>query len=88
MSQSQRTLGQHLATRLTQIGCRQFFSVPGDYNLSLLDELGKEGNGLEPIWCCNELNAAYAADGAARIDGIGCVVVTFTVGGLSGEGEV
>ena len=27
--------------------------------------------------------AGYAADGYARIKGVGCVVVTFTVGGLS-----
>ena len=31
----------------------------------------------------NELNAGYAADGYARVKGIGCVMVTFTVGGLS-----
>ena len=78
----QRTLGQHLGTRLSQIGCRQFFAVPGDYNLALLDELLKESD-LQPHWCCNELNAGYAADGAARVAGIGCLVVTFTVGGLS-----
>ncbi|CAL8464627.1 g4162 [Coccomyxa elongata] len=35
------------------------------------------------IHCCNELNAGYAADGYARAKGVGCVVVTFTVGGLS-----
>jgi pyruvate decarboxylase len=34
-------------------------------------------------YCCNELNAGYAADGYARARGIGCVVVTYTVGGLS-----
>jgi pyruvate decarboxylase len=78
----QRTLGQHLATRLSQIGIKEFFGVPGDYNLALLDELVKEKD-LKPIWCCNELNAGYAADGAARIRGVGCLVVTFTVGGLS-----
>lgn len=78
----QRTLGQHLATRLAQIGCHQFFAVPGDYNLALLDDLLKEPD-LKPHWCCNELNAGYAADGAARVAGIGCCVVTFTVGGLS-----
>lgn len=35
------------------------------------------------MWCCNELNAGYAADGYARKRGVGCVAVTFTVGGLS-----
>lgn len=31
------------------------------------------------MWVC----AGYAADGYARVMGVGCVVVTFTVGGLS-----
>ena len=35
------------------------------------------------INCCNELNAGYAADGYARARGLGVLVVTFTVGGLS-----
>lgn len=39
--------------------------------------------GLEMIGTCNELNAGYAADGYARATGIGCVVVTHMVGGLS-----
>lgn len=34
-------------------------------------------------YSCNELNAAYAADGYARARGAGALVVTFTVGGLS-----
>lgn len=39
--------------------------------------------GLEMVGCCNELNAGYAADGYARGAGIGAVVVTHLVGGLS-----
>jgi pyruvate decarboxylase len=37
------------------------------------------------VGCCNELNAAYAADGYARArgGGVGACAVTFTVGGLS-----
>lgn len=54
----------------------------GDYNLQLLDELEKDP-ALEGVWCCNELNAGYAADGYARVRGVGALVVTFTVGGLS-----
>ena len=30
-----RSLGQHLASRLVQIGCSRFFGVPGDYNLTV-----------------------------------------------------
>ncbi|KAK6935708.1 Thiamine pyrophosphate enzyme, C-terminal TPP-binding [Dillenia turbinata] len=76
------TLGRHLARRLVQIGVNDVFSVPGDFNLTLLDHLIAEP-GLNNIGCCNELNAGYAADGYARIRGVGACVVTFTVGGLS-----
>ncbi|KAJ7964221.1 Pyruvate decarboxylase [Quillaja saponaria] len=76
------TLGRHLAHRLVQIGVNDVFSVPGDFNLTLLDHLIAEP-GLNNIGCCNELNAGYAADGYARSRGVGACVVTFTVGGLS-----
>lgn len=76
------TLGRHLARRLVQIGVSDVFSVPGDFNLTLLDLLIAEP-GLNLIGCCNELNAGYAADGYARARGVGACVVTFTVGGLS-----
>jgi pyruvate decarboxylase len=76
------TLGRHLARRLVQAGVNDVFSVPGDFNLTLLDHLIAEP-GLRLIGCCNELNAGYAADGYARSRGVGACVVTFTVGGLS-----
>ncbi|KAH9736657.1 Pyruvate decarboxylase 1 [Citrus sinensis] len=79
---SESTLGRHLARRLVQIGATDVFSVPGDFNLTLLDHLIAEP-GLNLIGCCNELNAGYAADGYARSRGVGACVVTFTVGGLS-----
>ncbi|MDD5303873.1 MAG: thiamine pyrophosphate-binding protein [Elusimicrobia bacterium] len=76
------TVGAYLAARLTQAGLRDFFGVPGDFNLVLLDELIKQP-GLRMIGCCNELNAGYAADGYARVKGLSMVVVTYMVGGLS-----
>ena len=76
------TLGGYLAARLTQAGLKDFFGVPGDYNLVLLDELIKQP-GLRMIGCCNELNAGYAAAGYARVRGFSMVAVTYTVGGLS-----
>ncbi|XP_043723987.1 pyruvate decarboxylase 2-like [Telopea speciosissima] len=79
---SEATLGHYLARRLVEIGATDIFSVPGDFNLILLDHLIAEP-GLNLIGCCNELNAGYAADGFARCRGIGACVVTFTVGGLS-----
>ncbi|TQD99760.1 hypothetical protein C1H46_014612 [Malus baccata] len=76
------TLGRHLARRLVEIGVGDVFTVPGDFNLTLLDHLIAEPK-LTNIGCCNELNAGYAADGYARERGVGACVVTFTVGGLS-----
>ncbi|XP_062160828.1 pyruvate decarboxylase 1 [Alnus glutinosa] len=76
------SLGRHLARRLVEIGVRDVFAVPGDFNLTLLDDLIAEPE-LEVVGCCNELNAGYAADGYARAKGVGACVVTFTVGGLS-----
>jgi pyruvate decarboxylase len=82
VNSSEATLGRHLARRLVQIGITDVFTVPGDFNLTLLDHLIAEP-GLTNIGCCNELNAGYAADGYARSRGVGACVVTFTVGGLS-----
>ncbi|KAK4833405.1 hypothetical protein QYF36_004282 [Acer negundo] len=79
---TESTLGSHIARRLVQVGVTDVFSVPGDFNLTLLDHLIAEP-GLNLIGCCNELNAGYAADGYARSRGVGACVVTFTVGGLS-----
>ncbi|KAL6003322.1 Pyruvate decarboxylase 1 [Asimina triloba] len=76
------TLGRHIARRLVQIGVSDIFTVPGDFNLTLLDHLIAEP-ALTNIGCCNELNAGYAADGYARYRGVAACVVTFTVGGLS-----
>ena len=50
--------------------------------IKLQDQLMMEP-GLDMVGCCNELNAGYAADGYSRGAGIGCVVVTHMVGGLS-----
>jgi pyruvate decarboxylase len=75
-------MGCYLARRFVQMGIEDFFCVPGDYNLVLLDQFLKEKK-LRMINCCNELNAGYAADGYARAKGVAVLCVTFTVGGLS-----
>ena len=69
------TVGKYLAARFEQIGLKHYFMVPGDYNLVLLDELLTNKN-MEQIGCCNELNAAYAAEGYARVNGGGAVLTT------------
>ncbi len=83
MSENEKvTIGEYIASRLVEIGVRDYFTVPGDYNLILLDELLKNPD-LQMISCCNELNAGYAADGYARANGVSALITTFSVGGLS-----
>jgi pyruvate decarboxylase len=78
----QCSVGEYLASRLEQIGISDYFTVPGDFNLILLDQLLKNPQ-LRMIGCCNELNAGYAAEGYARSHGVAALVVTYSVGGLS-----
>jgi indolepyruvate decarboxylase len=84
---NQVTVGSYLAQRLEEVGVRDYFAIPGDFNLSLLDELLKNPR-LKMINCCNELNAGYAADGYAREKGVAALVLTFGVGGLSAVNAV
>jgi indolepyruvate decarboxylase len=77
-----QSIGNFLLRRLQEAGIRHIFGVPGDYNLELMQQLEDRG---EPAWIgnCNELNAAYATDAYARINGIGALMVTHGVGALS-----
>ncbi|KAH9890869.1 pyruvate decarboxylase [Xylariomycetidae sp. FL2044] len=74
-------VAEYLFTRLQQLGIRSIHGLPGDYNLVALDYIPKVG--LKWVGNCNELNAAYAADGYARVKGISAIVTTFGVGELS-----
>ena len=75
------TIGTYLATRLEQIGLRHHFVVAGDYNLVLLDQLLLNKN-MQQVYCCNELNCSYSAEGYARANGAAACVVTYSVGAL------
>jgi len=76
------SIGNFLLRRLQEAGVRHIFGVPGDYNLELMQQLEDRG---EPAWIgnCNELNASYATDAYARINGLGALIVTHGVGTLS-----
>src|SRR5262249_29493214 len=76
------SIGEFLLRRLQEAGIRHIFGVPGDYNLEFMQQLEDRG---EPAWIgnCNELNAAYATDAYARINGLGAMSVTYGVGALS-----
>ncbi|PGD32592.1 indolepyruvate decarboxylase [Bacillus wiedmannii] len=79
---SQYTVSTYLLDRLSELGIEHIFGVPGDYNLAFLDDVLAHEK-LKWIGSCNELNAAYAADGYARIKGIAALITTFGVGELS-----
>jgi indolepyruvate decarboxylase len=72
----------HVLGRLKTIGIEDIFGVPGDYAFSVHDAIVHDPH-INWIGCCNELNAAYAADGYARIRGVGAVSTTYGVGELS-----
>ncbi|PFK59887.1 indolepyruvate decarboxylase [Bacillus thuringiensis] len=78
----QYTVSTYLLDRLHELGIEHIFGVPGDYNLAFLDDVVAHEK-LKWIGNCNELNAAYAADGYARIKGIATLITTFGVGELS-----
>lgn len=76
------TVIEHVLRRLQDIGVGAVFGVPGDYSFGINDA-AVDAAGLRWVGCSNELNAAYAADGYARVKGVGVVVTTFGVGELS-----
>ncbi|KAH7385090.1 pyruvate decarboxylase [Cadophora sp. MPI-SDFR-AT-0126] len=76
-------MGVYLWKRLASLGIEHVFGVPGDFNLTLLDQIY---NVPELTWLgtCNELNGAYAADGYTRIKGHpAALLTTYGVGELS-----
>lgn len=62
VSRDKITVGEFVALYLHHLGIEEYFTVPGDFNLLLLDEMLKNKS-LRLISCCNELNAGYAAEG-------------------------
>ncbi len=76
------TVIQHVLSRLHDMGVDDIFGVPGDYAFAIDDAICDDAS-VRWVGCCNELNAAYAADGYARIKGVGAVCTTYGVGELS-----
>jgi len=77
-----KTVIQHVLSRLREIGIEHVFGVPGDYSFAVGDAVCEDPR-LQWVGCCNELNVAYAADGYARIRGAAALSTTFGVGELS-----
>ncbi|PVW04755.1 indolepyruvate decarboxylase [Microbacterium sp. Gd 4-13] len=81
------TVADHLLDRLADAGVRHLFGVPGDFTLAFLDHVEAHPS-IEWVGCANELGAGYAADGYARLGGLGALSTTFGVGELSAIGAV
>lgn len=75
-------VGQYLMDAVYAAGVDKVFGVPGDFNLAFLDDIISHEH-IEWIGNTNELNASYATDGYARINGLGAMVTKFGVGELS-----
>jgi indolepyruvate decarboxylase len=75
------TVGQYLVDRLYQLGLEHLFSIAGDYSIKWLNSY-VEPSKITIIEEVNELNAGYAADGYARLKGIGALCVTYSAGAL------
>jgi indolepyruvate decarboxylase len=75
------TIGSYLIERLQSLEVKHVFGIPGDYILGmykLIDE-----SPIKLVGMTREDNAGFAADAYARVHGMGCVAVTYCVGGLS-----
>ncbi len=75
------SIGTYLIERLLALGVNDIFGIPGDFILGFYGLL--DASPIRVIGTCNELNAGYAADAYARMNGVGAVCVTYNVGGLS-----
>ncbi len=75
------TVGQYLIDRLWALGVEHIFGIPGDYVLQLYKLI--EQSPIRLVGMTREDNAGFAADAYARIHGLGCICVTYCVGGLS-----
>jgi indolepyruvate decarboxylase len=82
MASTSITVAEYVVNRLADLGIDRVFGVPGDYSFPFDDAI-EASDRLQWIVCANELNAAYAADGYARINGASILSTTYGVGELS-----
>jgi indolepyruvate decarboxylase len=75
------TAAKYILTRLSQHGVNMLFGVPG----ATCDPLfaAARSTGMAVVVNSSDLEAGYAADGFARMRGLGAVAVTYGVGTMS-----
>ena len=75
------TVSEYLLARLKENGVDHVFGIPGDFILPFFQVMATSD--VEHVAACNELNAGYAADGYARLKGLGAAAVTYGPGAFS-----
>ena len=73
------TVADFLIERLENVGVKHVFGVPGDYILDFYATLWNSDK-IKVINTTDENHAGFAADAYARVNGVGCAVVTYSVG--------
>lgn len=75
-------VADYIVKRLAEEGIAHCFGVAGDYLFPICDAVERSSK-VKWTGCANELNAAYAADGYARVRGAAMLATTYGVGELS-----
>src|SRR5271166_2002259 len=78
----QPTVADYIVRRLAREGITDCFGVAGDFAFQLCDAVARSEM-IRWIGCSNELDAAYAGDGYARVRGCAMLMTTYAVGELS-----
>src|SRR5260370_28136087 len=78
----QPTVADYIVRRLAREGIADCFGVAGDFAFTLCDAVARS-EAVRWVGCSNELDAAYAADGYARVRGCSMLLTTYAVGELS-----
>lgn len=72
-------VSKFLAERLVNAGVKHVFGIPGDYVLEFYKELWDDPK-ISVVNNTDENHSGFAADAYARVNGVGCVVCTYSVG--------
>ena len=79
MASESLTVGQFLCEYLESKGVKHIFGIPGDFALPTFRHL--EASNMDVITLTHEPSVGFAADGYARLTGLGVACVTYCVGG-------
>ena len=74
-------LTEYLFTRIRELGVDHTFGIPGDFVLPVYAV--QDSFGMETVVCSHEPGVGFAADGYARIRGLGVALVTYGAGALN-----